>query len=221
MESARLAFERSREDGRARHRREGAVRPGADSVRRCKGTGRRRSASRSMRSASAVALARDNAEQVAMRRSQLEASRISRPPPTRSGRRRTSGCAYTEIHAPIDGIVDVRAAREGEVVTPGQPIVTLINPDDLWVRVDVEETYIDRVRIGDTLTVRLPSGVERAGHRLLPRRRRRLRHPARRQPHQARHQDVRDPASRRQSRPPPGGRHDGVRIAACGRCGDV
>jgi HlyD family secretion protein len=70
---------------------------------------------------------------------------------------------YTEIHAPIDGIVDVRAVRVGEVVNPGQPIVTLVNPDDLWVRADVEESYIDRVRIGDTLTVRLPSGVERPG----------------------------------------------------------
>ena len=70
---------------------------------------------------------------------------------------------YTQIAAPIGGIVDVRAVRTGEYVTPGQPVVTLINPDDLWVRVDVEETYIDRVRIGDTLTVRLPSGVERAG----------------------------------------------------------
>ena len=41
--------------------------------------------------------------------------------------------------------------------------MTLINPDDLWVRVDVEETYIDRVRLGDILTVRLPSGDERQG----------------------------------------------------------
>ena len=71
--------------------------------------------------------------------------------------------SYTELHAPIDGIVDVRPVRMGEVVTPGQPIVTLINPDDLWVRADVEETYIDRVRIGDTMTVRLPSGDERVG----------------------------------------------------------
>ena len=31
------------------------------------------------------------------------------------------------------------------------------------MRADVEETYIDRVRIGDTLTVRLPSGDEREG----------------------------------------------------------
>src|SRR5258705_489180 len=55
------------------------------------------------------------------------------------------------------------AARIGEVVTPGQPIVTLINPDDLWVRANVEETYIDRVRVGDKLKVRLPSGEEREG----------------------------------------------------------
>jgi HlyD family secretion protein len=53
--------------------------------------------------------------------------------------------------------------RLGEVVTPGQPVVTLINPDDLWIRADVEETYIDRVRIGDKMTVRLPSGDERVG----------------------------------------------------------
>ena len=45
----------------------------------------------------------------------------------------------------------------------GQPIVTLVNPDSLWVRADIEETYIDRVRLGDTLTVRLPSGAERKG----------------------------------------------------------
>jgi HlyD family secretion protein len=57
----------------------------------------------------------------------------------------------------------VRAALPGEVVTMGQPVVTIINPDDLWIRVDIEETYIDRVRNGDTLTVRLPSGTERKG----------------------------------------------------------
>jgi HlyD family secretion protein len=33
----------------------------------------------------------------------------------------------------------------------------------LWVRIDVEETYIDRVRIGDVLPVRLPSGAETTG----------------------------------------------------------
>jgi RND family efflux transporter MFP subunit len=70
---------------------------------------------------------------------------------------------YTRIAAPLDGIVDTRAALQGEVVNPGQPIVTLINPDDLWVRADVEETFIDRVRLGDTLRVEFPSGAVREG----------------------------------------------------------
>ena len=66
---------------------------------------------------------------------------------------------YTKIVAPTNGIVDTRAALPGEFVNPGQAIVTLINQDDLWVRADVEETYIDRIRLGDTLPVRLPSGA--------------------------------------------------------------
>ncbi|HTR42947.1 MAG TPA: efflux RND transporter periplasmic adaptor subunit [Pseudomonadales bacterium] len=70
---------------------------------------------------------------------------------------------YTKIYGPTNGIVDTRAALQGEVVNVGQAIVTLINPDDLWVRADVEETYIDRIRLGDELQVRLPSGATRTG----------------------------------------------------------
>jgi HlyD family secretion protein len=111
----------------------------------------------------AVALAKSSAEQVAMRRSQVIANRKQQAAAAAQRARADVRLAYTEIHAPIDGIVDVRAALPGEVVNPGQPVLTLINQDDLWVRVDVEETYIDRVRNGDTLTVRLPSGAEREG----------------------------------------------------------
>jgi HlyD family secretion protein len=110
-----------------------------------------------------VALARSSAEQTAVRRSQVQANQHLREAATAQQTKADVRLRYTEIHAPMNGIVDVRAVRVGEVVTPGQPVVTLINQDDLWVRVDVEESYIDRVRIGDTLTIRLPSGVERSG----------------------------------------------------------
>jgi HlyD family secretion protein len=111
----------------------------------------------------AVALARSNAEQVQLRRSQVQTSEHMEAAANAQRAKADVRLRYTEIHAPIDAIVDVRAARVGEVVSPGQPIITLVNPDDLWVRADVEESYIDRVRLGDTLTVRLPSGVERQG----------------------------------------------------------
>jgi HlyD family secretion protein len=110
-----------------------------------------------------VQLARANAEQIAVRRSQLQANEHLEAAAAAQRTKADVRLRYTELRAPIDGIVDVRAARAGEVVNPGQPVVTLINPDDLWVRIDVEETYIDRVRLGDHLKVRLPSGGERDG----------------------------------------------------------
>jgi len=63
----------------------------------------------------------------------------------------------------LNGVVDVRAVSAGEVIAAGTPIVTLINPDDLWIRADVEESYIGRIRLGDKLKVRLPSGEVRDG----------------------------------------------------------
>jgi multidrug resistance efflux pump len=110
-----------------------------------------------------VAMAHSNAEQVTVRESQLQTNQQQLAAATAQGAKASVRLGYTEIHSPIDGIVDVRAARAGEVVNQGQAIVTLINPDDLWVRADIEETYVDRVKLGDTLVVRLPSGVERQG----------------------------------------------------------
>jgi len=111
----------------------------------------------------AVALARANAEQVAMRRSQVTTTERQQAAADAQRAKADVRLTYTQLKAPIDALVDTLAVRAGEVVNPGQPVVTLINLDDLWVRVDVEETYIDRVRIGDQLTVRLPSGDERQG----------------------------------------------------------
>ena len=108
----------------------------------------------------AVALARSNAEQNTVRASQLQANQHQLAAAAAQRAKADVRLAYTEVKAPIDGIVDVRAARAGEVVTAGQPIVTLINPDDLWVRADVEESYIDKIKLNDHLKVRLPSGDE-------------------------------------------------------------
>ncbi|HSP96365.1 MAG TPA: efflux RND transporter periplasmic adaptor subunit [Candidatus Dormibacteraeota bacterium] len=109
----------------------------------------------------AVALAKGNADRIAARRATLEANVQQLAAMGAQKEKAQVHLDYTEIHAPIDGVVDVRAALQGEVVPPGRAIVTLIDPDDLWVRADVEESYIDSVHLGDTMTVRLPSGAER------------------------------------------------------------
>jgi HlyD family secretion protein len=114
-------------------------------------------------SRAAVAMAHANAEQIAMRRSQLATNQRQHAAAEAQRAKADVRLAYTELHAPIDGIVDKRVARPGEVVGAGQAVITLVNPDDLWVRADVEETYIDRIKLGDKLTVRFPSGDERQG----------------------------------------------------------
>jgi HlyD family secretion protein len=111
----------------------------------------------------AVALAKANSEQTVVRRAVLEANRHQLAAAGAQKDKAQARLDYTEIRAPISGIVDVRAALQGEVVNPGQAIVTLINPDDLWVRADVEESYIDRIHLGQKMKVRLPSGATREG----------------------------------------------------------
>jgi HlyD family secretion protein len=70
---------------------------------------------------------------------------------------------YTKIYAPVTGTVLVRAAREGEVVSPGQAIVTVVDFSDTWVRAAIPETDTDHIGLGDTLRVRLPGGTVMPG----------------------------------------------------------
>jgi multidrug resistance efflux pump len=55
---------------------------------------------------------------------------------------------YTEIYAPIDGIVPVRVAKQGDVVSQGSAIVVVADVDHFWVRAEVEESCIDSVQFG-------------------------------------------------------------------------
>ena len=111
----------------------------------------------------AVALARSNVEQITVRRSQLQAMERQQAAAGAQTSKAQVRLDYTEIHAPISGTISVLAARQGEVVNIGQPIASIVNPDDLWVRADVPETYLDRIRLGDHMPVRFPDGLERGG----------------------------------------------------------
>jgi HlyD family secretion protein len=70
---------------------------------------------------------------------------------------------YTKIYAPVSGTVSVRAAREGEVLNPGSPIVTIVDLSDTWVRAAIPESDGDHIGLGDTLRVRLPGGTVTTG----------------------------------------------------------
>jgi HlyD family secretion protein len=56
---------------------------------------------------------------------------------------------YTSLAAPIDGVILVRQAELGEVVSPGTPIFTLADIDHVWLRAYVNETDVGRIRLGE------------------------------------------------------------------------
>lgn len=70
---------------------------------------------------------------------------------------------YTNVYAPVTGTVSVRAARQGEVVNIGAPIVTIVDLNDTWARAAIPETYADHIGYGDMLRVRLPGGTITSG----------------------------------------------------------
>jgi membrane fusion protein YbhG len=43
----------------------------------------------------------------------------------------------------------------GETANPGVPILTLVNPKDVWLRAYVPETEVGRLKVGDTATLRV------------------------------------------------------------------
>ena len=88
-------------------------------------------------------VAQANRKQVDVRRARF-ARRIAQLEQARANEAETATqLGYTKIYAPIDGIVSVRVAKQGEVVAQGSPIVVVVDVDHLWVRADVEESYID------------------------------------------------------------------------------
>lgn len=66
---------------------------------------------------------------------------------------------YANVVSPATGIVNVRAALEGEVVSPATPIVTVVDLSQTWVYAPLPETYADAVKLGDKLRVVMPSGA--------------------------------------------------------------
>jgi membrane fusion protein (multidrug efflux system) len=60
---------------------------------------------------------------------------------------------YTVVKAPAHGIVSRKGLNPGQVVQPGQPLVPLVQIDDVWVTANFKETQLKDVRPGQRATV--------------------------------------------------------------------
>jgi HlyD family secretion protein len=66
------------------------------------------------------------------------------------------------VYAPIAAQVYKRNIEPGEYVSPGVPLVTLIDLGDVWVHLDLREDLVKGLKVGDRFDVRIPALENRA-----------------------------------------------------------
>ncbi|MFO8021809.1 MAG: efflux RND transporter periplasmic adaptor subunit, partial [Perlabentimonas sp.] len=61
------------------------------------------------------------------------------------------------IKAPFSGIVDNIFQKEGELASPGMPVLYMANLQKLKITADVSESLLPKINVGDTVTVNFPT----------------------------------------------------------------
>jgi HlyD family secretion protein len=61
------------------------------------------------------------------------------------------------VYAPVASQVYQRNVEPGEYVSPGVPLVTLIDLDDMWIHFDLREDLVKTLKVGDRFGVRIPA----------------------------------------------------------------
>jgi membrane fusion protein (multidrug efflux system) len=74
--------------------------------------------------------------------------------------------SYTRILAPAAGVVSKKSVEIGQLVQPGQPLMTVVPLDDVWVTANLKETETSDVTPGDSaeITVDAYDGRRFRGH---------------------------------------------------------
>ena len=70
------------------------------------------------------------------------------------------------LAAPANGVIEVVSVRPGDLVPPGQIVLSMLEPSQLWVKIYVPETDLSGLRIGQAANVSIDaySGRSFSGH---------------------------------------------------------
>lgn len=61
------------------------------------------------------------------------------------------------VSAPFDGVIDEVVPKVGEMANPMMPAFRLINMNDVYIKADVTEGYLSKIKTGDSVLVKFPS----------------------------------------------------------------
>ena len=60
---------------------------------------------------------------------------------------------HAVVKAPIKGIVSKKSVEPGQVIQPGQPLMTIIPLEQVWITANFKETQLSDVRPGQRVTI--------------------------------------------------------------------
>jgi len=63
--------------------------------------------------------------------------------------------SYTDIVAPVDGVVTRKSVEPGQIVQPGQGLMTIIPLHDVWVTANFKETQLASVHAGQRAEIKV------------------------------------------------------------------
>lgn len=70
------------------------------------------------------------------------------------------------VHSPVGGVVDKTFVESGEYVSPGQPLLMMHAPDNVWVEANVKETKVHSLKPGQPVEISVDAYPDQsfAGH---------------------------------------------------------
>jgi membrane fusion protein (multidrug efflux system) len=62
---------------------------------------------------------------------------------------------YTVVRAPVDGVVSRKSVELGQVIQAGQPLLALVELENIWVTADYKETQLRLMRVGQPAIIKV------------------------------------------------------------------
>src|SRR3954452_9258280 len=96
---------------------------------------------------------RNAPQQIAIRRAQVQSNQASAESAQAQLEQSRLQLSYTNISAPVSGIVMRRSAEIGSHVAAGQQLMQIAQISDVWITANYKETQLSRIRPGQSATV--------------------------------------------------------------------
>lgn len=63
--------------------------------------------------------------------------------------------SYTRIYAPVSGVVSKKTIQSGQLIQPGQPLMSLVQSNEIWVTANYKETQLEGMNVGNEVVVKV------------------------------------------------------------------